>query len=108
MREEPEMNADSVLNALAYVKDPVTLVAFLAAVAYATIRVKPELFYELLQKKLSKQHFFVLSSRFLLYGLIVLMGLIATSFAAQVASAIGSPSIASVQAVQSDVEKVNV
>ncbi|HEY6328264.1 MAG TPA: hypothetical protein VI756_02930 [Blastocatellia bacterium] len=66
-----------LIKALADVKDPLTLLAFLALVALAAFRTKqvPELFFGLMKEKLTRDRFSHLLHRVMLYGLIAFITL---------------------------------
>ena len=77
---------NELIKALINIKDPFTMLAFLAVVVLLALRTKavPELFFGLLKDKLTKEKFAHLLHRMMVYGLTVFVVLAGLAVLAQV------------------------
>jgi hypothetical protein len=104
-----ESSIVELIKGLVQVKDALSLAAFLALVllvAFRTTKV-PELFFGLLRDKLTRQQFASLLNRFMLFGFIGFLALLALAVTSQVLSRWTQPNVLTVDDLRSELAKTS-
>src|ERR1700680_5051991 len=95
-----------LIKALVGVKDPLTLIGFLCLILLLAFRTRavPQLFFGLLQTKLTRERFALLLHRAMLYGLILAVTLCGVAVTGQVLARMSQPRAAGVDELTAELK----